>query len=92
MSDGTMNTQCNMEYSENIDCSDIPEIKDFSKGHLRNPQKLADLKSLIRRSNLSAIDTDNFDWLKSDDFDNYQKRVNDALRWAHANGCPIPAL
>lgn len=89
MNDGVQNTEHRMKYPEYIDCSDIPEITDFSKGHLRNPQKLAELKKLVRNSTLSVIDTDNFDWLKADSKDDYQKRVNDALRWAHANGCPV---
>lgn len=70
------------ELRKNIDFSDIPEIKDFSKGHLRNqkPEK----KAISFR-----IDMDNLLWLKSKGEKGYQSRLNDVLRWARQNGCPI---
>ena len=45
------------ELRKNIDLSDIPEVTDFSQGHLRNwkPQK----KAISLR-----IDLDNLEWLK----------------------------
>ena len=69
------------ELRKNVDVSDIPEIKDFSQGHLRNwkPQK----KSISLR-----IDLDNLEWLKKDGV-GYQTRLNEVLRWARQNGCPI---
>lgn len=64
-----------------IDLSDIPEIKDFSGGHLRNwrPAK----KAVSFR-----IDLDNLEWLKQHG-SGYQKRLNEVLRWARQNGCPL---
>lgn len=72
------------ELRKNIDFSDIPEIKDFSQGHLRN-WKPAKKPISIR------IDLDNLAWLKSYG-DKYQQRLNDVLRWARQNDCPIAKL
>lgn len=70
------------ELRKHIDYSDIPEIKDFSDGHLRNwkPAK----KAVSFR-----IDLDNLEWLQSVGQKGYQKRMNDVLRWARMNGCPV---
>lgn len=67
---------------KNIDLSDIPEITDFSQGHLRNwkPQK----KSITIR-----IDLDNLSWLQSDGVKGYQTKLNEVLRWARENKCPV---
>jgi uncharacterized protein (DUF4415 family) len=69
------------ELRKNIDLSDIPEVTDFSQGHLRNwkPQK----KAISLR-----IDLDNLEWLKKDG-SGYQMRLNEVLRWARMNGCPL---
>ena len=52
---------------KNIDLSDIPEIKDFSAGHLKNwkPAK----KPVSFR-----IDLDNLTWLQSAGVKGYQKK------------------
>ncbi|QTQ11454.1 BrnA antitoxin family protein [Treponema parvum] len=64
---------------QNIDFSDIPEIKDFSGGHLRNrkPEK---------KPVSFKIDLDNLQWLQSEDTKGYQKKMNGVLRWARLNG------
>ena len=64
-----------------IDLSDIPEVKDFSSFQFRNwkPAK----KAISFR-----IDMDNLEWLKQNG-EGYQKRMNDVLRWARQNGCPL---
>lgn len=73
------------ELRENIDFSDIPEIKDFSDGHLRNwkPAK----KPVSFR-----IDLDNLEWVQSEGVKGYQKKMNSVLRWARLNGCSIKSL
>lgn len=70
------------ELRKNLDFSDIPEIKDFSKGHLRNwkPAK----KAVSFR-----IDLDNLEWLQEPGEKGYQKRMNGVIRWARQNGCPV---
>jgi len=72
------------ELRKNIDLTDIPEIKEeeFSQGHLKNwkPQK----KAVSFR-----IDLDNLSWLQSIGIKGYQKRLNEVLRWARLNGCPL---
>ncbi|MBP3365603.1 MAG: BrnA antitoxin family protein [Treponema sp.] len=73
------------ELRKNVNLADIPEIKDFSAGHLRNwkPAK----KSVSFR-----IDLDNLEWLQSSGAKGYQKKMNAVLRWAKQNNCPIEIL
>ena len=70
------------QLREKIDFSDIAEIKDFSNGHLRNwkPAK----KPISFR-----IDLDNLQWVQSEGSKGYQKKMNNVIRWARQNGCPI---
>ena len=73
------------QLRKNVDFSEIPEIKDFSCGHLRNwrPAK----KSVSFR-----IDLDNLEWLQSVGVKGYQKKMNAVIRWAKQNNCPIATL
>lgn len=73
------------ELRRNIDLSEIPEIKDFSKGYLRNwkPAK----KAVSFR-----IDLDNLEWLQSCGVKGYQKKMNEVIRWAKMNNCPLATL
>ena len=73
------------QLRKNVDFSDIPEIKDFSRGHLRNwkPAK----KAMSFR-----IDLDNLEWLQSAGVKGYQKKMNAVIRWAKQNNCPIATL
>ncbi|NLK47021.1 MAG: BrnA antitoxin family protein [Treponema sp.] len=73
------------ELRKNIDFSDIPEITDFSSGHLRNwkPAK----KAISFR-----IDLDNLEWLQSEGVEGYQKKMNAVIRWAKQNNCPLSSL
>ncbi len=73
------------ELRKNMDFSDIPEIKDFSGGRLRNwkPAK----KAVSFR-----IDLDNLEWLQSEGVKGYQKKMNAVIRWAKQNNCPIEML
>ncbi len=71
------------ELRKNIDFSDIPEItnEDFTEGTLRNWKPMK--KAISMR-----IDLDNLEWLKRKG-SGYQKRMNDVIRWARNNGCPL---
>lgn len=66
-----------------IDLSDIPEVSDsmWESGHYRNWKPAKKAISL-------RIDLDNYEWLKTRG-PGYQKRLNEVLRWARSNGCPI---
>ena len=73
------------ELRKNIDFSDIPEITDFSNFRPRNwrPAK----KAVSFR-----IDLDNLSWLQSCGVKGYQRKMNEVIRWAKQNNCPIEAL
>ena len=66
---------------------DSPELTedDFSRGHFkyRKPKK----KSITIR-----IDVDNLLWLQSSGVKGYQKKMNEVIRWAKQNNCPIATL
>lgn len=70
---------------KNIDFSDIPEVKDFSDGKLRNWKPLKKAVSF-------RIDLDNLEWLQSVGVKGYQKKMNAVLRWAKQNHCPLAQL
>ncbi len=70
------------ELRKGIDLSDIPEITDFSKGHLRNCKP-------IKQPVTVRLDSDILYWLKGSDPKGYQKRLNEALRWAMTHDCPL---
>ena len=75
------------ELRENIDFTEIPEFteKDFLEGHLKNWTPLKKAVSF-------RIDLDNLAWLQSSGVKGYQKRMNEVLRWARQNGCPVNQL
>ena len=59
--------------------------EDFATGRFRYwkpPQKTITMR----------IDLDNLDWLQSVGKQNYQSRLNNALRWARLNDCPVSML
>ena len=70
-----------------INTDEIPELteEDFSRGHFKywKPMK----KSITIR-----IDLDNLAWLQSGGVKGYQRKMNEVIRWAKQNGCPIAAL
>lgn len=82
-------TKCeeNAVSDEQIDTSDIPELteEDFTRGHFKywRPAK----KSITIR-----IDVDNLAWLQSVGKKDYQSRLNNALRWARMNNCPVDMI
>lgn len=69
------------ELRKNIDFSDIPELTSMEGFVLKNFKPRKKLISL-------RIDLDNLAWLQSKGA-GYQKKLNDVLRWARANNCPI---
>lgn len=78
----------NIKDSE-IDLSDAPELKeeDFERATFYYSQSLRITKKSIHTN----IDEDNLKWLQKDG-KGYQKRLNNVLRWARLNGCPISRL
>ena len=73
------------ELRKNLDLSDIPEIKDFSSGKLRNWKP-------IKKAVSFRIDIDNLEWLQSVGIKGYQQRMNAVLHWAKQNNCPLAQL
>lgn len=70
--------------AKGINFDDIPELteEDFATGHFKYwnpPHKVITLK----------IDLDNLDWLQSAGKEDYQTRMNNVLRWARMNNCPL---
>ena len=73
------------ELRKNIDLSEIPEIKDFSNGHIRN-------KKPLKKAVSFRIDIDNLEWLQSEGVKGYQRKMNAVIRWAKQNNCPLSSL
>ena len=69
------------ELRKNIDFSDIPELTSMEGFVLKNFKPRKKLISL-------RIDLANLAWLQSKG-EGYQKKLNDVLRWARANNCPV---
>lgn len=69
-----------------IDCSDIPE-------KLETPVLSYYFPSLkVPKTDIhTKIDNDNLAWLKQAG-KGYQQRLNNVLRWARMNNCPIATL
>ena len=70
-----------------IDYSDIPEKLDapivpFYFHSLKIPKTDVHTK----------IDNDNLEWLKSPGKRGYQSRLNNVIRWARMNNCPVAQL
>ena len=79
--------EANAVPDNQINTADIPELteEDFARGHFKywKPMK----KSITIR-----IDIDNLAWLQSGGVKGYQKKMNEVIRWAKMNGCPIALL
>lgn len=74
---------------DQIDTSDIPEAteKMLASGHLYYAKSLKMPKTGIH----VLIDDDNLEWLKNPG-KGYQPRLNNVLRWARLNNCPIDKM
>lgn len=81
----TLIAQCETHAipDKDIDVSDIPELteQDFANGSFKNWKP-------VKKAISVRIDLDNLEWLKRGG-DGYQKRLNEILRWARNNDCPI---
>lgn len=79
--------EANAVPDSQINTADIPELteEDFSRGHFKywKPMK----KSITIR-----IDVDALAWLQSCGVKGYQKKMNEVIRWAMQNNCPIATL
>ena len=76
--------EANSVPDRKINTNDIPELteEDFARGYLRNWKS-------IKKSITFRIDLDNLQWLQSEGSKDYQRKINEVLRWARQNGCPI---
>ena len=79
-------TMCekNGKAYDEINLKDAPELttENFENGYFkyfRPPKKIVSVR----------IDIDNLNWLQSVGKKDYQTRLNNALRWARLNNCPI---
>ena len=79
-------TMCekNGKAYDEINLKDAPELtnENFENGYFkyfRPPKKIVSVR----------IDIDNLNWLQSVGKKDYQTRLNNALRWAILNNCPI---
>lgn len=70
-----------------INLSDIPDSQPNSNGGFYYFQSLKLPKTDIH----TKIDNDNLEWLKKDG-KGYQTRLNNVIRWARLNNCPINQL
>lgn len=67
-----------------INTDDIPELteEDFSRGHFKYWKP-------VKKSITFRIDLDNLSWLQSEGSKGYQTKLNDVIRWARENKCPV---
>ena len=74
---------------KSIDLKSIPELTDkqIATGHFAYANSLKIKKTGIH----IMIDEDNLEWLKSSG-KGYQPRLNNVLRWAKLNNCPIEKM
>lgn len=70
--------------AKGINFDDIPELteEDFARGHFKYWKP-------VKKSITVRIDLDNLQWLQSEGIKGYQKKMNEVLRWARQNGCPL---
>ena len=69
---------------EMINFDDIPELteEDFARGHFKYWKP-------VKKSITFRIDMDNLNWLQSGGIKGYQTKLNDVIRWARENCCPV---
>ena len=67
-----------------INFDDIPELteEDFARGHFKYWKP-------VKKSITFRIDMDNLKWLQSGGIKGYQTKLNDVIRWARENCCPV---
>ena len=76
--------EANAVPDERIDTTDIPELTeaDFARGHFKYWKP-------VKKSITFRIDVDNLSWLQSNGVKGYQTKLNEVIRWARENSCPI---
>lgn len=57
-----------------------------------NPNENFDIYRPRKKPVTFRIDLDNLLWLKGEKEKGYQTRLNEVIRWARNNGCPINEL
>lgn len=67
-----------------INTKDIPEVteEDFARGKFKYWKP-------VKKSITFRIDIDNLSWLQSGGVKGYQKKLNEVIRWARENKCPL---
>lgn len=67
-----------------INLTDAPELTaaDFARGHFKYWKPMKKVVTF-------RIDVDNLLWLQSQGVKGYQTRINDVIRWARNNNCPL---
>lgn len=67
-----------------INTDDIPELteEDFARGHFKYWKP-------VKKSITFRIDLDNLSWLKRGGSKGYQTKLNEVIRWARENQCPV---
>lgn len=70
--------------AEGINFDDIPELteEDFARGHFKYWKP-------VKKSITFRIDLDNLFWLQSSGVKGYQTKLNEVIRWARENRCPV---
>lgn len=73
--------------AKGINFDDIPELteEDFARGHFKYWKP-------VKKSITFRIDLDNLFWLQSNGSKGYQTKLNEVIRWARENRCPLPQL
>ncbi len=74
----------NAKPDSEINLTDAPELSEeiFARGHFKYWKP-------IKKSITFRIDLDNLSWLKSYGEKGYQTRLNEVIRWARENHCPV---
>lgn len=72
---------------EMINTDDIPELteEDFARGHFKYWKP-------VKKSITFRIDLDNLFWLQSNGSKGYQTKLNEVIRWARENRCPLTQM
>lgn len=81
------NCEENAKPNSEINLDDIPELteEDFSRGHFKYWKP-------IKKPITFRIDMDNLSWLKSFGEKGYQTKLNEVIRWARENHCPVDSF
>ncbi len=75
---------------KDIDFSEIPQKKlsDFKNGNFYYASSLKIPKIDVH----IKLDKDNVEWVQQPNKKGYQTRINQVLRWARLNGCPLEQM